>query len=64
MVDSQKPNDTGRDQSTEGGVHHESPEKEEGGRVNEEDQHNKADDNFVLSLAFHFVHSELGAKPR
>ena len=64
MVDSQKPDDASRDQGTEGGVHHESPEKEEGGRVDEEDQQDKADYKFVLSLAFHFVYSEPGTKPR
>jgi hypothetical protein len=38
VVHSQKPNDTGRYQGAERGVHHESPEKEESGRINEEDR--------------------------
>jgi hypothetical protein len=64
MVYSQKPNDTSRDQGTERGVHHESPEEEKSGRVDKENQQDETNDNFVLGLTFHFVFSKLCAKPR
>ena len=62
VVYSQKPNNTSRDQGAERGVHHEGPEKEKGSRINEEDQQDEADDNFVLGLTFHFVLNKSGAK--
>jgi len=64
VIHSQEPNDTSRDQGAERGVHHESPEKEKSRRINEEDRQDKADDDFVLRLTFHFVLSKLGRKPR
>ena len=64
MVHGQKPDNCSRNQGPERSIHHEGPEKEESGRINKEDQQNKADRNFVLSLSFYFIFGELGAKPR
>ena len=64
VVDSQQPDDTGRDQGAERGVHHKCPEEEESGGINKNGQQDKADYYFVLSLSFYFIYGELSAKPR